>query len=85
VKLIGEFCFWGCHGLTGTLMIPNSVEYIGRNAFAYCTGFTGDLIINILDETSIIGLYPFAGNSESHMAMHIKRIIVPYLAQKPNT
>ncbi len=37
--------FSGCSGLTGSLVIPNSVVYIGSLAFYGCSGFTGDLII----------------------------------------
>ena len=37
--------FSGCSGLTGSLVIPNSVVYIGSLAFADCSGFTGSLTI----------------------------------------
>ncbi|MBQ6771871.1 MAG: leucine-rich repeat domain-containing protein [Bacteroidales bacterium] len=38
VTAIQESAFYGCGGLTGTLAIPNSVTYIGSQAFYYCEG-----------------------------------------------
>ena len=40
VTKIGDYAFYGCSGLTGSLIIPNSVTSIGQFAFSYCTGFT---------------------------------------------
>ena len=40
VKAIGERAFIQCDGLTGSLIIPNSVTTIGMSAFYDCTGFT---------------------------------------------
>ena len=37
--------FYNCSGLTGDLIIPNSVTSIGDSAFPGCKGFTGNLII----------------------------------------
>ncbi len=37
---IGDYA---CSGLTGSLIIPNSVTYIGDYAFRDCSGFTGSL------------------------------------------
>ncbi len=52
VTRIGGSAFTGCSGLTGELIIPNSVISIDdpvvggySGAFAGCTGFTGDLVI----------------------------------------
>ena len=42
---IGASAFSGCSGLTGNLVIPNSVTTIGYMAFFNCSGFTGDLVI----------------------------------------
>ncbi|MBR0323296.1 MAG: leucine-rich repeat domain-containing protein, partial [Bacteroidales bacterium] len=42
---IGNYAFYYCDGLTGSLTIPNSVTTIGERAFYYCSGFTGDLTI----------------------------------------
>ena len=45
IERINQFAFLGCSGLTGTLVIPDTVTYIGRAAFLGCTGLTGDLVI----------------------------------------
>lgn len=37
--------FLGCSGLTGSLVIPNSITKIGEYAFKNCTGFNGTLTI----------------------------------------
>ena len=42
---IGDYAFYGCSNLTGSLIIPNSVTTIGCNAFTNCSGLTGDLVI----------------------------------------
>ena len=38
---IGEGAFKGCNNIEGTLTIPESIEFIGGWAFAFCTGLTG--------------------------------------------
>ena len=45
VTIIGKRAFNGCSGLTGTLVIPNSIVEIKAAAFCDCTGFSGDLVI----------------------------------------
>lgn len=45
VSVIGFSAFYGCSGLTGSLIIPSSVISIGVDAFNGCSGFTGSLII----------------------------------------
>jgi hypothetical protein len=45
VTKIGDYAFYGCSGLTGSLTIPSSVTSIGELAFADCSGFTGSLTI----------------------------------------
>ena len=45
VTVIGGYAFSGCQGLTGSLVIPNSVITIGGCAFLNCFGFNGSLII----------------------------------------
>ena len=45
VTKIGDYAFYECDGLTGTLTIPNTVNTIGVNAFNGCSGFTGSLTI----------------------------------------
>ena len=44
VTVIGNTAFMYCFYLT-TLTIPNSITKIEEGAFAYCSGFTGDLVI----------------------------------------
>lgn len=44
-KEIAAYAFYGCKNITGTLTIPNSVEFIGSNAFNGCSGITGDLFL----------------------------------------
>ena len=45
VSVIGDNAFSRCSGLTGSLVIPNSVTHIGYCAFFCCSGFTGSLTI----------------------------------------
>lgn len=45
VTRIGEGAFNECSGLTGTLIIPNSIIEIEHYAFYGCSGFTGSLAI----------------------------------------
>lgn len=45
VTEIGSYAFENCTGLTGSLVIPNSVVTINSYAFFGCTGFTGTLTI----------------------------------------
>ena len=56
VTIIGSNAFELCHGLTGTLVIPNSVITIGSDAFYYCDGFTGSLVI----PNSVVNINGFA-------------------------
>ena len=56
---IGNYAFYYCDGLTGSLTIPNSVTTIGERAFYYCSGFTGDLTIP--NSVTSIGNYAFSG------------------------
>ena len=45
VTAIGDYAFFGCSGLTGSLGIPDSVTSIGKCAFSGCSGFTGGLTL----------------------------------------
>ncbi len=54
---IGNYAFYECDGLTGDLVIPNSVTSIGNYAFYECTGLTGDLVIP--NSVTTIGDYAF--------------------------
>ena len=61
VKEICDHTFYGCSGLTGSLIIPNSVISIGGYAFSGCSGLTGSLIIP--NSVISIGGYAFSGCS----------------------
>lgn len=54
---IGEYAFFRCDGLTGSLTIPNSVTSIGEFAFQICSGLTGSL--NLGNSVTEIGPYAF--------------------------
>ncbi|MBO7618771.1 MAG: leucine-rich repeat protein [Bacteroidales bacterium] len=54
---IGEYAFFRCDGLTGSLTIPNTVTEIGEFAFQVCDGFTGSL--NLGNSVTTIGNYAF--------------------------
>ena len=56
VKAIGEYAFYQCDYLTGSLTIPNSVNTIGNYAFSGC-GFTGS--VTIPNSVITIGNYAF--------------------------
>ena len=45
VTSIGDYAFYTCSGLTGNLIIPNSITTIGNRAFFSCSGLTGNLTI----------------------------------------
>ena len=57
VTSIGDYAFYECSGLTGTLTIPNSVISIGDLAFNNCSNFIGALVIP--DSVTSIGLQAF--------------------------
>lgn len=61
VTIIGEHAFSDCTGLTGSLVIPNSVVTIGTWAFINCSGFSGDLTIG--NSVTTIGTWAFLGCS----------------------
>ena len=44
VAEISWYAFHDCHGLTGTLVIPNTVRVIGEYAFYECDGLSGSLV-----------------------------------------
>ena len=45
ISEIGDYAFYQCEGLTGSLIIPNSITTIGKCSFLGCNGFTGSLTI----------------------------------------
>ena len=55
----GGGCFAGCYNISGNLMLPESLSYIGASAFWRCTGLSGTLVIP--DSVKYIGDYAFAG------------------------
>lgn len=57
----GGGCFSGCVNLTGVLVIPNSVTYVGESAFDFCSGFTGTVVIP--ESVTEIGHHAFGGCS----------------------
>ncbi len=64
VTAIGNAAFMYCYYLT-SLTIPNSVNTIEEAAFAYCSGFTGDLVIpnsvNTIEASAFHTCYGFDG------------------------
>lgn len=56
VTIIDDYAFNYCRGLTGTLVIPNTIEEIGDDAFSHC-GFTG--VVTIPASVEYIGYTPF--------------------------
>ena len=64
VTVIGNAAFMYCFYLT-SLTIPNSVNTIEEAAFAYCSGFTGDLMIpnsvNTIEASAFHTCYGFDG------------------------
>jgi len=57
VTVIGNDAFASCSGLTGDLMIPNSIVTIEAGAFLQCEGFDGTLTIG--ESVSFIGNMAF--------------------------
>ena len=42
---IGNYAFYNCSGLTGSLGLPSGLTYIGSHAFYNCSGLTGALTL----------------------------------------
>ena len=77
VETICLDAFNGCSGLTGTLVIPNSVKSIAAQAFMDCPGFT-DLTLG--NSVRVIGMSAFDGCSNLTGAL----ILPPSLASLGN-
>ena len=45
ITRIGDYAFYQCHSLTGSLTLPESLESIGDSAFLVCSNLTGRLIL----------------------------------------
>lgn len=58
VTAIGNYAFSTCNGLTGSLIIPNTVNTIGNWAFRSCSGFNG--ILSIPNSVTTIGTGAFS-------------------------
>ena len=60
IKIIGDFAFYRCSGLTGGLNLGGctSLTSIGYSAFSYCRGLTS---ISIPSSLTSIGSYAFSG------------------------
>ena len=56
VTVIDDYAFAYCYGITGSLVLPSTLEEIGDDAFDYC-GFTG--VVNIPASVDYIGYTPF--------------------------
>lgn len=61
VTIIRYSAFDGCNGLTGTLVIPNSVIEIGKFAFNQCYGFDGLIIGNFVTNIKRWAFYKCEG------------------------
>lgn len=62
VTVIGDEAFVYCSGLTGNLVIPNSIVTIDQSAFLECGGFDGTLTIG--EAVTYIGDWAFRGCSQ---------------------
>lgn len=61
VTVIGESAFYNCSGLTGSLVIPNSVITIGSSAFRSCSGFTELMLGNAVQHIYDYSFYYCSG------------------------
>lgn len=61
--------FAGCSGLTGELILPDTLKTIGTNAFYNCTGFTK---VDIPDGVETIGQNAFYGATSLETMTHKK-------------
>lgn len=61
VTSIGDYAFYNCRGITGSLTIPNSITTIGYCAFYYC-GFTGSLTIGNFVTTIGVGAFDYCNS-----------------------
>lgn len=66
VTAIAHDAFFNCNGLTGSLIIPNTITSIGAEAFYGCHGFTGNLTLGnsltTIDYIAFDGCSGFSGD-----------------------
>ena len=76
VTIIGQQAFYYCEGLTGQLVIPNTVKEIKPMAFFRCTGFTGLTLSNALTDldNDVFNYCGFTGTI--NIPKHLKHIDV---------
>ena len=65
VTAIGQYAFTWCSGLTGELVIPNTVTAIGNEAFVGCSGFTGELVLPNFLTTINYGVFVYCSGFTS--------------------
>lgn len=58
LRVIGYDAFYGCSSLTGSLYIPEGVEYVCDEAFAGCSSLKSDL--SLPSTLKVIGKYAFS-------------------------
>lgn len=61
VTEIGDYTFNKCHGLTGTIEIPNTVKIIGQFTFANCKSLTSLVLCNSLTTIKYNAFYHCSG------------------------
>lgn len=59
VTIIDSYAFAYCTGLTGALVLPNTIKEIGDDAFYFCSTLSGELVIP--EQITSIGAYAFEG------------------------
>lgn len=85
VTRIPDRAFWGCTGLRGTLVIPNSVSYIGHDAFSEGNYYLGDetdtLSIVLGEQVTEIGNYAFQMPFGKLRSVVSKSIVPPNISE----
>ena len=57
VTRIENYAIFGCTNLSGTITLPQNLEYIGTSGIFNCANVTGELVLP--QSVTSIGLYPF--------------------------
>ncbi|GAB6392705.1 MAG: leucine-rich repeat domain-containing protein [Treponematales bacterium] len=58
---IGDYAFYNCSSLAGTLALPSGITSVGNYVFFGCSGLTGSLVIS--SGVTSVGNYAFYGCS----------------------